>query len=269
MSASKTLLQMTEDILSDINGDEINNINDTEESMQVAKIIVQTYYDLHSKRNWPMDKGLLNLTALGDIDLPNYLKVDDDFTEIIDVNYDKARLKDAPRVMFEDVKWREPDDFLRYTNKRVSTNDNIQTVTDPTGVRLLIQNNYPPEYYTSFDDEHIVFDRYDAEVDTTVQATKTQAMAYKMPVFELDGDAVPKMPIDAFSELINTARAKANYWLRDFADQESKGEAMSQSRWMARKNWRVQGGIRFPNYGRQRRGYKYSHKDPTFRRDNQ
>ena len=73
------------------------------------------------------------------------------------------------------------------------------------------------------------------------------------------------MPIDAFAVLINEARSRANYWLRDMQDVKSEQAASKQNRWQARKDWRVAGGIRFPNYGRQS-GKAY--KDPTFRRDN-
>lgn len=264
MSARKTLLQMTEDILSDMTSDEVNGINDTEESMQVAKIIVQAYYDLHSNRNWPMDHGLVTLNALGDSTKPTHVLVDDDFTEMTGLNYDKRTLTDGDRIRFGEVKWMENDDFLRYTNGRISTEDNVDVITDPTGIKLLIKNDLAPTYYTSFDDTHIVFDSYDSEVDSTIQTSKIQAMAYKMPVFNLEDDAIPTMPIDAFSSLLNEARSRANYWLRDMQDVKSEQVASKQQRWQARKDWRVAGGIRFPNYGR-RSGRVY--KDPTFRRD--
>ena len=41
-----TLLDMTQDILSDIDSDEVNSISDTPDSLQVAGIIKSSFYDM-------------------------------------------------------------------------------------------------------------------------------------------------------------------------------------------------------------------------------
>ena len=47
------LLEITQDILNDMDGDEVNSIDDTFESAQIAQIIKSTYYAIISNRNWP------------------------------------------------------------------------------------------------------------------------------------------------------------------------------------------------------------------------
>ena len=44
--AKLTLLEMTQDIMSDMDSDEINSINDSVEALQVAQIIKTTYYNI-------------------------------------------------------------------------------------------------------------------------------------------------------------------------------------------------------------------------------
>lgn len=61
-----TLLDMTQDILSDMNSDEVNSIADTIESMQVAQIIKSTYYNIIDGRDWPHLYQMFQLTPSGD-----------------------------------------------------------------------------------------------------------------------------------------------------------------------------------------------------------
>ena len=44
--AKMTLLEMTQNILSAMDSDAVNSIGDTVESLQVADVIVETYYEL-------------------------------------------------------------------------------------------------------------------------------------------------------------------------------------------------------------------------------
>ena len=54
-----TLLEMTQDILSNMSSDEVNSISDTTESLQVATIIKQKYFDLISRVNRPEHDQLI------------------------------------------------------------------------------------------------------------------------------------------------------------------------------------------------------------------
>lgn len=56
-----TLLQMTQDILSNMSSDEVNSISDTPESLQVATIIKQKYYDIVSRGDLPEHNQLFQL----------------------------------------------------------------------------------------------------------------------------------------------------------------------------------------------------------------
>ncbi len=266
--AKSTLLAIVQDILSDMDSDIINSIDDTDEAGQVAQIVKSTYDAMISSRNWPHTKRILHLDAYSDSMLPTHMIIAEEFKEMISIFYDKKRDGET-RLLYQEVKWLDPDDFLRYINGRNSDDANVMTVTDPSGVLLLIQTNKAPTYYTSFDDETIVFDSYDSTVDNTIQTSKTQARAYIVPDFVMENTAIPDLPVEAFPSLIEEAKSKAMFKLKQMQDVKAEQESKRQSHWLSRKAWTVAGGIKYPNYGRNSNRTSYRRDEPTFRKDNE
>lgn len=262
----QTLIEIVSDILSDMSGDYVGSINDTDEALQVAQIVKSTYLAMMSNRNWPHTARILQLTPFTDNTKPTHMQIGDDFKELISVYYDCSRLQDL-RVDFRQIKYLDPDAFLRYTNRRNSIDPNTMMITDPSGIRFMAVSNKAPEYYTSFDDKTLVFDSYDHGVDSTLQAHKVQARAYIIPSFEMRDDFVPDLPIEAFSALIEEAKSKAMFKLNEVQDVKSEQEASRQQRWLSRKAWSVHSEDIYPyDYGRSRYGGRLR-KDPTFRRN--
>lgn len=255
---------MVQDVLNDLDSDEVNSIDDTIEAQQVAQIIKSTYIAMMSNRNWPHQMKLLSFEASGDDALPTHVTLQQPVKEMVSVNYNKARDGETRR-RYQPMRWLEPDDFLRHTNKRNSDEDNIDIIIDPSGVELLIRNDLPPTYYTSFNDNVLVFDSYDSSVDDTIQESKIQARAYVMNSWVHLDDAVPDLPDEAFTALLEEAKSRASLKLKQQADQKAEQESRRQQAWLARKNWRVQGGIKYPDYGR--KGGKAMHS-PYIDKDN-
>lgn len=262
--AKPNLLAIVQEILSDMDSDIVNSIDDTDEAGQVAQIVKSTFEAMISNRNWPHTMRTINLIPSGDSNFPVYMTIDEDIKEMISIFYEKHKDGDT-QLRYDEVFWKDPDNFLRYTNARNSDDANVMVILDPTGVQLLIQDNKAPAYYTSFDDETLVFDSYDSVVDSTLQASKTQARAYVIPEFVLTDTHIPDLPKEAFSALIEEAKSKAQFKLRQFTDSKSEQEAKRQQTWLSRKAWTVKGGIKYPDYGRKRR--RYSQRDATFRQD--
>lgn len=245
------LLALTQDILSVMDGDEVNSISDTEESEQVAKIIVRTYNAMVSDSAWAHTRRGLTLVPRSDTDFPSHMSLADNVKEFTFINYDKRKVGET-RANYQQVKWKEPDDFLRYTNLRDSTSSYCQTVTDDSGIKLFILNNKAPEYYTSFDDTNIVFDSFDSAVDATLQESKVQAMGFIVPTLSLTDDSVIELPVDAISAFTEEATKKCQWWVRQFEDPVAEQESKRQRSNLSRKQWRVNGGIHYPDYGRKR-----------------
>jgi hypothetical protein len=246
---TQSLLDIVQTILSDIDGDEVNSINDTEEANQVARIVKNNYLNLVSNTTWPHTRRALTIVPYSDSALPTHMKVAENLKELSGVFYNCAKLGET-RKQYKEMKHLEPDDFLRKLNVRDNSKTNVRTIIDPSGVELFVLNDKAPEYFTSFDDVVMIFDSYDEDVDDTLQDVKFQAHGYIIPDFNLEDDFIPDLPPDAFSLLINKATSDAQLKLRQMQDMKAESESIKQSRWMSRKSWRVAGGIRYPNYGR-------------------
>lgn len=244
-----TLLEMVQDILSDMDSDEVNSFDDTTEGIQVAQIIRSTYFALLSNRNWPHTRKLVSFIPSNDVDKPTHMRLSDNVKELLTVNYDTAKNTDN-RKMYKEVKWLEPDSFLHLLNSRNSSEDTVQIVSDYSGIELAILNNKAPSYYTSFDDKHVVFDSFDNGVDNTLQESKLQAIGYVIPEWKHRDDFTPDLPVEAFTAFLEEAKSRAMFKLKQVQDIKAEQETSRQQRWLSRKAWSVNGGIKYPDYGR-------------------
>lgn len=251
--AKKTLLQMVQDILNDMDSDEVNSINDTVESAQVAQIVRSSYEEMVSNRNWPQHRKIIQLESTNDPLRPNYLVLPDNIHQLEIFRYNVHKNEHPEDVVYKDIIYREPDSFLRSTAARDINSPHVRTVTDYSGVKYLVTNNKAPSYWTSFDDTYLVTDSYDASVDDTLMKSKSQALAYMDPVWQHVDTFIPDLPSDAFSALIEEAKSTAFNALKQMANQKAEQKANRQQRWLSRKAWKAKGGVVYPNYGRRGR----------------
>lgn len=247
----KTLLEMVQSILSEMDSDAVNSISDTAESEQVAQILQDCYAEMLSNRNWPHTRKLFQLDASTTLARPNYLKIP---VLLKEMEFFKYEVQGASsNIVAKEVKHMYPDEFLSYIAGRNSSNSNVQTVQDTSGVRLLILNDVAPTYYTSFDDVWLVTDSYDSAVDDTLQKQKTQCLGYTYPVWTTEDNFVPDLPTEAFPALINEAKSTAFLALKQMNNVKAEQKAKRQQAWLSRKAWSVEGDVRFEDYGRKGR----------------
>ena len=159
-----TLLDMAQDILSDMDSDEVSSINDTLEALQVAQIIKTTYYEMINGRDYDHLQQLFQLDS-GTAALPTHMVLPDNVKSVDWIKYNK-RDTAITKDLLQEIDYKEPSEFLKLTNARDSLDSTVDTVSDPTGVSLLIRNDLHPTYYTSFDDEYAVFDSYKSTLET-------------------------------------------------------------------------------------------------------
>lgn len=254
MAAKRTLLDIVQDILYDMNADEVNSISDTEDAEQVARIVRSTYRALITKNTWPHTRRALTINARSDSNFPTHMIVKDELKELIGINYNKQNVGET-RKYYRPIKYLEPDEFLRKTNLRNNDDADVDIIVDDSGIDLLIKNDKHPDYFTSLDDVNIIFDSYDSSVDSTLQESKVQAQGYIIPDFELRDNFVPDLPVDAFSLLLEESTSRAQFKMRQLVDNKAEQESGRQMRRQSRKSWTVAGGLKFPNYGRHKSGY--------------
>jgi len=260
-----TLLDMTQEILSDMDSDSVNSIDDTFESEQVAQIIKSTYYSIISSRDWDHLKQPIQLTPSADTALPTHMFLDDNVSRLVFINYNCAKPNDN-RKYYKAMRYVSPDEFLQMTNAQNNTDASVDVILDPTGVELLIRNDRNPTYYTSFDDKTLIFNAYDSAVEVTLQNSKVQAQGYVEPSWLSEDSFVPDLPNEAFVALVEEAKSRAMFRLKQMEDAKAEQESRRQQRWLSRNQWRVKGGIRYPSYGRKS---NKTRRDPTFDRYNE
>lgn len=247
----RTVLDLTQDILSSLDAEEVSSIDDTIEATQVATILKNTYLAMASNRNWSSQKRLTQFEHSGTPDLPTHLKAPENLKELISFQYNGSKV--AGQYQSNPVRYIEPDEFLRLASHRNPASDTTRLIRDVGGTDLVIINNKPPTYWTTFDDTYIVCDSYDKDVDDALKASKTQIHAVMFPKFIMEDSHVPDMPVEAFASLLAEAKSIAFVEIKQTANQKAEQEAVRQRTWLSRKEWSLHGGVRYPNYGRPRR----------------
>lgn len=246
------LLEMVQDILNDLDSDEVNNIDDTVEAQQVAQIIKTCYFEMIANRNWPHLRKLVQLEPSEDITKPNYLRIPSLMKELEIFRYD-VRKEHYDKSELAEIKFVYPDEFLRRTSSRDSLKANVIPVIDFSGSELLILNDKAPEIWTSFDDTYLITDSYNIAVDDTLKSSKTQCLAYVHPTWERLNESIPNLPSEAFPALLEEAKSTAFVTLKQAVNQKAEQKSARQQRWLSRKAWNLEGGVRYEDYGRKAR----------------
>lgn len=249
--AKMALLDIVQEILSDMNSDNVNSISDTIEATQVANIVRRTFYNLYNDRVWPHTGSLLKLDSSADSARPTHMILPENTIHIDWVKYDVRKLV-GDAIKYRDIEYKCPEDFLTYVMSRDADKTNMEVVMDYNGTPLIIQNDAEPSYYTTFDDEHLVFDSYNSSVDSILQSSKTQVFGETEPEFIMSDTFVPDIPAKAFPYFVSEAKSVAFIKIKEVFSQKDEQTATRQKSWLSREKRRVGGGVKYPNYGRRR-----------------
>ena len=206
---TKTLLEMTQDILSTLDSDPVNSISDTYESLQVATLIKTTYEDIVTEYGLPTNNKLTYLEGVGDTNRPTHLKIPDNVKALHWWKYDK-RLDISDALMYTDIIYKDPKDFIDYCNNRDSLDtSNYQTIVLESNVKVVVHKMSHPYIWTTFDNKYVVCDAFNSDVDATLQQSKTQAFLEYGPVFTFVDAFIPDLPENLSSLLYRTAENTA------------------------------------------------------------
>jgi len=259
-----TVLKYIQKTLSEMDSDDVNNISETEESLQVAELLEDIFFDLMATRNWPHLRKVKQLEALADTLKPNYLRMPVGTKEIERIAYNIRDASDT-RDRVVKIDYVEPEEFLlTHVNPRKSDADNIQVVSDFSGVKLNIFDDREPTIWTTFDDLHIVFDAFDKAVESTLQQSKSQVILFEEPSFTIADSFVPDIPSEMVPLLLNELKSRASFSLAQKQNVKAEGEAVRQRRVMSRKDFKARGGIRFRDFSRKTRKAASQRRNPLF-----
>ena len=240
----KDLISIVQEILSDMDSDEVDNIADSEEAEQVARIVASTFDRLVADRVFPEHKELRQIDSLAQSERPNYFILPADIRLL-------EKFKYKVSGMYLDVYYEDSESFLERIVSRDSTASNVvnvQSVDSP--VTLSIYNNKRPQWFTTFNDEYIVCDSFDAAVDTTLQTTNTLAMVSVLPsAFLIEDDFIPDLDAVHFPMFIQECKSMCFALLKGVNQKVEQSSRRSMVKTQNDLN-KVKIGKRLVDYGR-------------------
>lgn len=256
MALRKTVLAMVQEILESMDSDTVASISDTAESAAVASIIENTYWDMVTAHRIPEHWTLFELTASGDSSQPTIMTIPDTVLELNWIKYNN-KLTSETSPNYEDVLWMDSPQFFERMHTMDSANTNVITFSRTIGgdtIDFLAENDKMPSYYTTFDDDTLVFDSYDASEDTTLVSDKTQCHGLVVPTFTKSDAFVPDLDSNLFPLLFNEAKATCFNDLKQITNNSTERKARKQRINLQKYKHKAKQPQpyydRLPNYGR-------------------
>jgi hypothetical protein len=223
-----TLLQVVQKTLEAMGSDDVNSISDSVEATQIAQLAEDAFYEILNQKEWPFLQKLRQLEPLADADYPNYLKIPAGVVRIDHLKYDVTDPNDEDAGAFMkwvEVNWVTPTEFVDEVQTRNTLDTTITVITDLNGVKLPIYSEQDPSMWTSFDDKYIVFDAWRSDIESTLQANRSQAQVVEYPDFSLDDDFIPDWPVHMFQLWLAEVKSTAFIYMRQEASPKDEQRA--------------------------------------------
>ena len=259
MTAKRTLLEMVQSIMSDMDSDAVTSINDTVESLQVASVIRDVYEQIVTDTAIPEDQTLGRLDTVSLVDHAgsiNYFQIPDSAERIYWLQYDIIDVGQT-NPAYHDLEFMEPHDFIKYVNRNVAGTDTIATTDPVSGFQYHIPKLVAPRWYTVFNDLYVAVDAINTGVDATqVLGTKTLCMMQTVPSWTMSDSFVPALDDNMFPLLLAEAKSTCFVNLKQQANPKIDKQARTQGVRLQNSKYRTQAaqknrtGSPGPNYGR-------------------
>jgi hypothetical protein len=239
-----TLLQMVQSILSDMDAEDVNSIADTVEAQQIASVIEDVYYNIIAGREIPEHKQLVQLTSLSNSARPTHFTYPANLKSLVKISYNVST---GATPSWREIKYRQPDYFLENMDET-----GLAVTTVVGGVTIYVSNDKMPSYYTSFDDNYIIMDAYDANVETNLQQSKTRAYASAFPTFSQTDAFEPDLDETLFPYFLAEAKSTCFSLFKSGSDPKVEQAARRLKSYIRNDMWKTKQANKLvrPNYGR-------------------
>jgi hypothetical protein len=251
----RTLLELVQAVASSISSDEINTIGDSPESLEIMEIVRSVYEELWTRTDLPEHYQLVRLVSSGDTDYPVLMTVPDKVTKIQWLRYNTETTDDTD-ARWTDIPYMPLRQFMEMTQQLRESDDDVDTFNytiESQTFPVMYNNDRHPRYYTSVDDNTLLFDAHDITVDTTLQSNKTQAYAKLRIAWATDDDFIPELDANQFPLLLSEAKSHA--WAELRQTPNNKIEQSAKRGWVRLQSTTDRAKPRdyyseLPNYGR-------------------
>lgn len=246
-----TYLEIVQQVLSELDSDDVDTVLETVESTQITNMVKRVYYHIIEGRAWPHLWRLftLEVNAAG----PTILSIPENVDNLTWVKYNKIGLAET-RNQFTLIDKIGSTTFMQRVNSR-NNDDAFVTVTTVAGITYNVFNDRQPSFWTSIDDQTIIFDAYDVSVEAALAPSKTQCHGYINPAVTMTDDFVFDLPTESFSYFLSECLSLAFVTYKQAPNPKIEQMAQTQRRKQSWKNAVIPTQIQYPNYGRRRKSW--------------
>lgn len=246
-----TLLDLTQNILSALNSDEVNSHTDTTESRQVAEAIRTAYFNIIARAQLPEHSNIVGLDPSGDLTKPTLMYRPDNLATIEWIKYDINDDLTPTAPNYQLMSQMDLYDFLDMVNRFDSEESNVFDFTIDN-YTFKYKNDIYPSYFTILNDHYIIFDSYDSAVEATLQESKSQAYGRIVSTFTMDDTFIPDLDDNQFPLLLNEAKSLCFLELKQVAHDKAEQEARRHWRALQHNKHTTKPNYlnELPNYGR-------------------
>lgn len=231
-----TLLELVKRVLESMESDEVSDINETQESVSVANIVKECYFDIVGEMNMAEQEGLFKLDASGDNTKPVLMYVPQNVSRIQYLKYNIDNTVGTPN--YRDLRYVDNKEFLYYQQNFDPADtaiDQVTVVLNGTNFVFQYRNDSHPTYYTIFDESSVVFDAFDSSVETTLTTVRTLGWGDFVPSFSMTNTWTPDLDPRQFQLLLQDAKATAFVELRQSQNPTAEKKAR-KNRILTQKN---------------------------------
>ena len=230
----KTLLEIVQSTLGSMDSDAVNSIGETIESEQVAITAQEQFLELATYQTIPQFEELTQLIGMSDDTQATVMRIPENSTDIKDVRYKRTDMNGY--TFFQDVVFMCKEEFLDLQLQLRVGDENVGENVLAGNIRIPYRKDKSPTVWTTFDDEHLVFDSLDTIVqkDNTLHNDNSLVIAYIIPPFELRDDFVPEIPAKLFPQYMNMIKEVNSYEQRQIPNEVRTRKAERQghrNRW--------------------------------------
>lgn len=229
-----TLLEMVQRVLASMESDEVSNVGETQESVDVANIIRDCYYDIVGYGNLKEHQGLFKLDASGDDTKPVLMTIPSNVIKIDWLKYNSESLSEPE---YTDLRFCTNEEFLFYQNGLDPDDSATQAITislDGTDFIFKYKNDRAPTRYSIFDESKILFDAFDADLEDTLTQVRSLGYGLISPTFSLSNTWTPDLDHRQFQLLLQDAISTAHIELKQAPNPKAE-QKYRQNRILAQK----------------------------------
>lgn len=160
-----TLLELVQEVSREIGDKERIGLDEDLRVNDIANICINVLEGICTRRQWEFLRDRIVVPTA----TPSKTGVTTPDT-VVRVNGVKYKVG----TQYKELCYLLPEDFLRMTDNNVN---NTEPVVVAGGGTIYVANNKAPSYYTSFNEEELVFDSYDSTVSAGIVAANVQIWA--------------------------------------------------------------------------------------------